>query len=181
MDLKDTGIRDVILVQPDLFSDPRGSFSIVWLPGDFAARNLDTRIAQASSAVTRQRGSLRGMHYQAAPFEEAKLVRVTRGAIFDVAVDLRPDSPTYLQWTGHELSTANRTMLYIPPGCAHGYQTLEDDTEVFYFVSAPYSPPHQRGVRWNDPAIGIDWPLGPPSAINDRDASYPDLIPERRR
>jgi dTDP-4-dehydrorhamnose 3,5-epimerase len=116
------------------------------------------------------------MHFQAAPFQEAKVIRAVRGAIFDVAVDLRPDSPTFKQWTGHELTAENRQVMYVPPGCAHGYQTLDDDAEVFYFVSAPYSPPHQRGVRWNDPAFGIDWPLGAPVSIHERDASYPDFL-----
>jgi dTDP-4-dehydrorhamnose 3,5-epimerase len=181
MKFTDTPIAGVHIVEPDVFPDDRGVFTVAWLPGDFAARGLDTRIAQASSALTRARGSIRGLHYQAAPFEEAKLVRVTQGAVWDVAVDLRADSLTYLQWTSCELSAANRRMLYIPPGCAHGYQTLEPDTEVFYFVSAPYSPAHQRGARWNDPAFAIAWPLGQPATINARDASYPDLVPERRR
>ncbi len=175
MQFTHTTIADVFIVQPDVFPDERGVFSVTWLPGEFAARGLETAIAQASSALTRERGSIRGLHYQAAPAEEAKLVRATQGAIFDVAVDLRPGSPTYLTWFGHELSAANRTMLYVPPGCAHGYQTLENDTEVFYFVSAPYSPLHQRGVRWDDPAIGITWPLGRPTRLHPRDASYPLL------
>jgi dTDP-4-dehydrorhamnose 3,5-epimerase len=115
------------------------------------------------------------MHYQAAPFEEAKVIRVVRGSVFDVAVDLRPDSPAFGQWVGWELTADNRQMMYVPPGCAHGYQTLADDTEVFYFVSAAYSPPHQRGVRWNDPAFGIVWPLGQPTSIHERDATYPDF------
>ena len=116
-----------------------------------------------------------------APFEEAKVIRVTQGAVFDVAVDLRSESPTYLRWVGVELSSTNRRLMYVPKGCAHGYQTLVPDTEVFYFVSAPYSPPHQRGVRWNDPAFGIEWPLGRPSQINARDAGYPDVGPRGSR
>ena len=181
MTFTDTEIPGVVLVDPDVFQDERGAFVVVWLAEDFKARGLETRLVQASGALTRQRGSIRGLHYQAAPFEEAKVVRVTRGAIFDVAVDVRPDSPTYLRWVGHELSADNRRIMYVPPGCAHGYQTLAPDTEVFYFVSAEYSPPHQRGVRWNDPAFNIDWPLGPPTCINDRDASYPDLERMARR
>lgn len=175
-----TRIADVLLITPPAFSDERGAFVVQWRPEWFEERGLDTRIAQASTAITHRRGSIRGMHYQADPFAEAKTIRVVRGAIFDVAVDLRPDSPTYLQWVGCDLSAANRRMLYIPPGFAHGYQTLEDDAEVSYFVSAPYSPPHQRGARWNDPAFGIDWPLGAPTAINERDASYPDFQPAGR-
>ena len=171
-----TRIPDVFVVAPDTFTDERGIFAIAWKPDEFEAHGLDTRIAQGSMALTRKRGSIRGLHYQAAPFGEAKVVRATQGAIFDVAVDLRPESPTYLQWVGYELSAANRLMMYVPTGCAHGYQTLEDDTEVFYFVSAKYSPPHQRGVRWNDPAFGIEWPLGPPTTINERDATFPDIV-----
>ena len=175
MKFTDTRIAGVGIVDSDVFMDERGAFVLAWMSDEFAARGLDTRIAQASLALTRDRGSIRGLHYQAAPFEEFKVIRAVRGAVFDVAVDLRPDSPTYLTWVGCELSADNRRVMYVPPGCAHGYQTLADDTEVFYFVSAPYSPPHQRGVRWNDPAFGIQWPLGPPTRIHQRDASYPDL------
>jgi dTDP-4-dehydrorhamnose 3,5-epimerase len=174
MQFTETRIPGVWLIDPDVFTDERGTFAIAWRPQEFAARGLDTRVAQASMALTHRRGSIRGLHYQASPFEEAKTVRVMRGAIFDVAVDLRPESPTYLQWVGCELSAENRRVMYIPAGCAHGYQTLADETEVFYFVSAEYSPPHQRGARWNDRAFGIEWPLGAPSSINERDASYPD-------
>jgi dTDP-4-dehydrorhamnose 3,5-epimerase len=173
MEFEPTTLAGVWIVTPDVFDDDRGQFVLSWKPSEFAERGLETAIAQASTAVTHARGSIRGMHYQTAPFEEAKVVRVTRGAIFDVAVDLRPDSPTYLRWVGVELSDTNRKIMYIPKGCAHGYQTLTDDTAVFYFVSAAYSPPHQRGVRWDDPAFGIAWPLGAPTRINERDASYP--------
>jgi dTDP-4-dehydrorhamnose 3,5-epimerase len=175
MQFTETRIPGVLVVTPDIFADERGEFVRVWMPDEFATRGLEARIAQGSLAVTKRRGSIRGLHYQAAPFEEAKVIRVTRGAIFDVAVDLRPGSPTCLQWVGIELSADNRRMMYVPPGCAHGYQTLADDTEVFYFVSAAYSPPHQRGVRWNDAAFGIQWPLGAPTTINERDATYPDF------
>jgi len=175
-----TRIPGVLIVTPDIFEDSRGLFARAWMPDEFAAQGLETHIAQGSLAVTRQRGTIRGMHFQAAPFEEAKSVRAIRGAIFDVAVDLRPDSPTFRQWAGYELTAENRQVMYVPQGCAHGYQTLVDDTEVFYFVSAPYSPPHQRGVRWDDPAFGIEWPLGPPTSIHERDATYPDFAPGSR-
>jgi dTDP-4-dehydrorhamnose 3,5-epimerase len=175
MQFAETRIPGVVLVTPDVFTDERGQFVRAWMPDEFAARGLDTRIAQGSLALTRRRGTIRGMHFQAAPFEEAKIVRAVRGGVFDVAVDLRPDSPTFRQWVGCELTDQNRQIMYVPPGCAHGYQTLADDTEVFYFVSAAYSPPHQRGVRWDDPAFGIVWPLGAPTTIHDRDASYPDF------
>jgi len=175
MQFTETKIAGVLIVTPDVFSDDRGDFVPAWLPDAFVARGLDARIAQGSLALTRRRGTIRGMHFQAAPFEETKIIRAVRGAVFDVAVDLRPGSPTFHQWVGAELTAENRLAVHIPPGCAHGYQTLADDSEVFYFVSAPYSPPHQRGVRWNDPAFGIDWPLGEPTSIHPRDASYPDV------
>jgi dTDP-4-dehydrorhamnose 3,5-epimerase len=171
-----TSIEGVHVIDSDVFVDDRGAFVIAWIREEFAARGLNTDITQASIALTRQRGSIRGMHYQAPPFEEAKAIRVTQGAVFDVAVDLRPDSPTYLKWVGCELSAANRRLMYVPAGCAHGYQTLTNDAEILYFVSTPYSPPHQRGVRWNDPAFAIEWPLGDPTSINDRDANYPDVL-----
>lgn len=176
MEFAHTGVAGVFIVQPDVFSDERGAFALAWMPQEFAERGLETRIAQASSALTRERGSIRGLHFQTPPFEEAKVVRVTAGAVFDVAVDLRPSSPTYLKWVGCELSAQNRRIMYVPPGCAHGYQTLTDDAEVFYFVSAKYAPLNQGGVRWNDPAFGIEWPLGAPTRINERDATYPDYV-----
>jgi len=177
MQFTETKISGVLIVAPDVFTDARGVFAVAWKPDEFAARGLDTRISQGSLAQTHQRGSIRGLHFQAAPFEETKIIRAVKGGVFDVAVDLRRDSPTYLQWVGAELTAGNRRIMYIPAGCAHGYQTLEDETEVFYFVSAPYSPPHQRGVRWDDPAFGVEWPLGPPTAIHERDATYPDYQP----
>jgi dTDP-4-dehydrorhamnose 3,5-epimerase len=175
MTFTETKIPGVLIVTPDIFSDERGDFVPAWLPDAFTARGLDARIAQGSLARTQRRGAIRGMHFQAAPFEETKIVRAVRGAIFDVSIDLRPGSPTFHEWVGVELSADNRLSLHIPPGCAHGYQTLVDDTEVFYFVSAPYSPAYQRGVRWNDPAFGIEWPLGAPTAIHPRDAGYADV------
>ena len=181
MTFTETAIAGVVLVDPDVFEDERGEFVRAWMPSEFEARGLESRVAQGSMALTKERGAIRGLHFQAAPFEEAKVIRVIRGAVFDVAVDLRPDSPTYLGWVGFELTAANRRIMYIPPGCAHGYQTLEPDSEVFYFVSAGYSPPHQRGVRWNDPAFAIAWPLGTPSRINERDATYPDYEPVAAR
>jgi len=171
----ETKLAGVWLVDGDVFEDERGTFSRAWMPGEFAARGLETDIAQASLATNRTRGTIRGLHYQSAPFEEAKAIRAIRGAVYDVAVDLRPDSATYLQWVGVELTAANRRLLYVPRGCAHGYQTLSDDAEVFYFVSAAYSPAHQQGIRWNDPALAIDWPLGPPTTISARDRTFPDF------
>ena len=175
MKFSETKIAGTWVVEPDVFADDRGSFARAWVPEEFEARGLDTGIAQCSMASNHRRGTIRGLHYQVAPLEEVKLVRVVRGAIFDVAVDLRPGSPTFRQWVGAELTSDNRHAFYLPRGFAHGYQTLSDDTEVLYFVSAAYTPALQRGVRWNDPAFGIVWPLGAPTVIHDRDAGYPDF------
>ena len=175
MTFRETTLPGVWLIDPDVFADDRGAFVRAWVRDEFAEHGLETDLVQGAIATNRMRGTIRGLHYQVAPHGQAKLVRAIRGRVFDVAVDLRPDSPTYRQWLGVELDSDNRRMLYLPRGIAHGYQTLTDDAEVFYFVSAAYAPDHQQGLRWNDPAIGITWPLGPPTAINDRDASYPDL------
>lgn len=169
-----TALPGVFIVDADVFPDERGEFVRAWEIAEYQTRGLETRIVQCSLSQNRRRATIRGMHFQRPPFDGAKTVRATRGAIFDVALDLRPDSPTYCQWTGTELSSTNRRALYIPPGCAHGYQTLIDDTEMLYFVTASYAPDHQGGVRWDDPAFRIGWPL-PPSLINDRDRSYPDF------
>jgi dTDP-4-dehydrorhamnose 3,5-epimerase len=176
-----TLIPDVWIVDSEVFRDDRGLFARAWQPEPFAERGLETRIVQASLASNTKRGTIRGLHYQSAPHEEVKVVRAVRGAVYDVTVDLRPESPTYLRWVGVDLSADNHRMLYVPRGCAHGYQTLADDTDVFYFVSAPYSPAHQRGLRWNDAAIGVEWPLGAPASISDRDRQFPDFDPAANR
>jgi dTDP-4-dehydrorhamnose 3,5-epimerase len=177
----ETKLPGVWIVDCDVFPDERGHFAPVWRPEAFAERGLETTIAQGSLASNIRRGTIRGLHYQTAPFEEVKIVRVVRGAIHDITVDLRPGSPTYLQWIGVDLTAENRRMLYIPRGCAHGYQTLEDHADVFYFVSAAYSPAHQQGIRWDDPSINIQWPLGAPSSISARDQQFPDLRPTATR
>ena len=175
MTFHDTDLPGVLIVDCDTFADDRGSFTRAWMPGEFKARGLDTAVAQCTMAFNHRRGTVRGMHFQAPPMDEVKRVRVTRGAIYDVILDLRSDSPTFKKWTAIELSANNRRIVYIPKGLAHGYQTLSDDAEVMYFVSAAYSPAHQRGVRYSDPAFDIVWPLGAPTAINERDATYPDF------
>jgi dTDP-4-dehydrorhamnose 3,5-epimerase len=139
---------------------------------------LNPDLAQCNLSFNRLAGTLRGMHYQRAPHAEAKLVRCTAGAIYDVIVDLRPESSTFMKWAAAELSAENRRLLYVPEGCAHGYQALTDGAEVFYQVSAFYHPPSEGGLRWDDPAFGIRWPL-PVVAISAKDASYPDWRPER--
>lgn len=156
--------------------DPRGSFARIWCEREFVNHGLPARMVQASLSVTAQAGTIRGMHYQAAPSREGKLVQCLRGAVFDVVIDLRPDSPRFKRTFGIELTAANRKAVYAPPGLAHGFQTLVDNVELLYLMSDFYSPEASRGVRWNDPAFSIVWPL-PVTVMADRDRDYPDLDP----
>ena len=172
MIFKETNLRGAYVVEPELLEDERGFFARIWSEEEFAARGLNPRIVQCNTSFNKQRGTLRGMHYQIPPHAEAKLVRCTAGAIYDVIIDLREDSPTRSKWISVELSARNRLVVYVPEGFAHGFQTLEDDTEVFYQVSEYYYPESARGVRWDDPAFGIKWPL-PISVISERDRSHP--------
>jgi dTDP-4-dehydrorhamnose 3,5-epimerase len=161
--------------QEDL-SDERGSFARTFDSDEFEAHGLNPAIVQANASFNARRGTLRGMHYQAQPHGESKLVRCVRGAIFDVAVDLRADSPTYCQWHGVELSGENRLVFYIPAGLAHGFQTLTDDCEVLYQMGHRYVPDAARGVRWDDPAFGIEWPaVDGARTISEKDMAYPDF------
>jgi len=169
-----TEIEGVWVVEPERFEDERGFFARTWDASEFSARGLSGSLAQASISYNRRRGTLRGMHFQTAPREEAKLVRCTAGAIFDVAIDLRRSSPTFLGWVGVELSAESRAALYVPEGCAHGFLTLSDESEISYQISAPHEPSAARGVRFDDPAFGILWPEGI-IVINDRDRTYPDF------
>jgi dTDP-4-dehydrorhamnose 3,5-epimerase len=162
------------LIEPEPHEDERGAFARIWCEREFEAHGLDTSVAQSSISINRRAGTLRGLHYQAAPHEEVKIVRCTHGAIFDAIVDLRHGSPTFCRPYSVVLSAANHRMLYIPKGFAHGFQTLEDDTEVFYQISEFYSPEHARGVRWDDPAFGITWPEDERTIV-DRDRTYPDF------
>lgn len=175
----ETPIEGLLIVEPEAIPDERGFFARTYSHQEFLARGLDPRVAECSISVNARAGTLRGLHYQQHPYEEVKLVRCTRGAIYDVALDLRRDSPTYLSWQAVELSEANGLALYIPGGCAHGFQTLRDESEVFYQISVPYQPSAARGVRWDDPAPAIAWPTPPQGArtMSDRDRSFPDLLP----
>lgn len=154
--------------------DRRGFFARTYCEREFACRGLKSHFVQSSVSFNGIKSTLRGMHYQAAPYEEAKLIRCTRGAIYDVIIDLRTGSPTFKQHVAVVLSADNGRMLYIPEGFAHGFQTLDDDTEVFYQMSQFYVPEYARGVRWNDPVFGIDWPAGD-RIILERDQCYPDF------
>jgi dTDP-4-dehydrorhamnose 3,5-epimerase len=151
--------------------DERGFFARSWCQGEFEAHGLNPRLVQCNISFNARKGTLRGLHFQAAPSAEAKLVRCTQGSIYDVVLDLRSESPTYKQWVGINLTAENRNMVYVPEGCAHGFITLEDDTEVFYQMSEFYDPQSARGVRWDDPAFGIAWPAEV-RVISERDANY---------
>lgn len=174
MIFQNTRIHETCLIEPERIGDSRGSFARNFCAREFAAHGLATDFPQHSVSRNARRGTLRGMHFQTAPHEEAKLVWCTHGAIFDVCLDLRPASPTYLQWEGFELSAENGRQLYIPPGCAHGFQTLADDAEIFYRISAYYAPEASTGVRFDDKAFGIEWPL-PVTVMSDKDKAWPDF------
>lgn len=172
MKFTETRLKGAYVIEIEPTEDERGFFARSWCQKEFAAHGLKPSLVQCSISFNKKAGTLRGMHYQANPHEEARLVRCTRGAIFDAIIDLRPDSATFKQWVAAELTAKNRRMLYVPEGFAHGFLTLADSTEVFYQMSAFYQPASVRGVRWDDPAFGITWPL-PPTSISPRDASYP--------
>jgi dTDP-4-dehydrorhamnose 3,5-epimerase len=170
-----TPLPGVFVIEPERLEDERGFFARLFCATTFRDWGLEPLVCQCSVSFNRQPGTLRGMHWQAAPHGEAKLVRCTSGALFDVALDLRADSPAYKQWFGVELSAANRRMLYIPEGVAHGFQTLAPDTEVHYQISRAHEPESARGVRWDDPAFGIAWPSAAARVISGKDAGYPDF------
>jgi len=162
------------IIDPEPFDDERGRFMRAWCQDEFARHSVAFTPLQANMALSKRKGTIRGLHYQVAPALEAKLVRCTRGAIFDVAVDLRPESATYRQWCGTMLSAENGRMLMVPEGCAHGCLSMEDDAEILYLASAYYSPEHARGCRFDDPAIAIAWP-GEVAVVSDQDRNWPLL------
>ncbi len=170
----ETALRGAYLVDLDRAGDERGFFARTFCVEEFAARGLTAPASQCSVSFNETGGTLRGLHFQAAPHDEDKLVRCTRGAIFDVIVDLRPESDTQGQWFSVELTAENHRALYVPKGFAHGFLSLEDRTEVLYMIGVPYAPGFARGLRWDDPALGIRWPR-PPSVISARDAEFPLL------
>ena len=174
----ETQLQGAFIVHPEKIEDDRGFFARTWCQLEFARHGLNARVAQCSFSFNQGRGTLRGMHYQITPYEEAKLVQCTKGAIYDVILDLRPDSPTLTQWVAVELTSENRQMIYVPEGFAHGFQTLKDNTEVFYQISEFYAPEYARGVRWNDPAFGIEWPEDQ-RILSYRDKNYPTFLGKR--
>jgi dTDP-4-dehydrorhamnose 3,5-epimerase len=172
-----TPLAGAYLVEIAKIGDERGFFGRSWCQREMAEHGLDSAIAQINTSFSRHRGTLRGLHFQVAPYQESKLIRCTRGAIFDVIVDLRPHSATRGQWYGAELTADNHLALYSPKGFAQGFITLQDDTEITYIASEPYAPGKDRGVRWDDPQFGIRWPLQP-LAMSDKDRQWPDFTPE---
>lgn len=174
--IEPTRIDDVKIVWPDKFGDHRGFFSETFNSEKFKVSGLDLSFCQDNHSLSEKAGTLRGMHFQINPYAQGKLLRVTRGAIYDVAVDIRAGSPTFGEWVGYEISAKLWNQIFIPVGFAHGFCTLEDNTEVMYKVTAPYSPENERGLAWNDDELAIDWPIDNESPIlSEKDTSYPEL------
>lgn len=172
----ETKLSGVFVVESEVLEDERGFFARSWCAREFEARGLQEDFVQCNISFNKKKGTLRGMHYQAAPHREVKLVRCTRGAIYDVVIDLRANSPTFTQWISITLTADNHRSAYVPEGFAHGFQSLEDCTEVFYQMSEFHAPEYARGVRWDDSAFAIEWPPGE-RTISKRDQGYPDFIP----
>ena len=174
MIFKETKLKGAYIIELEPKEDERGFFARSWCQREFQTHGLNPCLVQCNISFNKKKGSLRGMHYQVAPHEEAKLVRCTMGTIYDVIIDLRLQSPDYKQWIAVELSATNRKMLYIPEGFVHGFQTLEENTEVFYQMTEFYHPECARAIRWDDPTFGIEWPLLNP-VMSEKDTSYPDF------
>ena len=174
----ETKLKGAFSIELERQADERGFFARTWCQREFAEHHLNTRWVQGNVSFNAKRGTLRGMHYQADPYGESKLVRCTTGAVYDVIIDLRPASPTFKQWLAVELTGENHRMIYIPAGFAHGAQTLTDNCELFYQMGEFYQPDAARGVRWDDPAFGIEWPSAPPEGriITPKDRAWPDFI-----
>jgi dTDP-4-dehydrorhamnose 3,5-epimerase len=173
-----TKLTGACIVEPESIEDERGFFARAFCRKEFAEHGLQTELVQCNISFNKKKGTLRGMHYQAAPYQEAKLVRCTAGAVYDVIIDLRTDSATYTQWIAVELNAENRKMIYIPEDFAHGFLTLAENTEIFYQMAQFYAPESARGLRWNDPAFDIYWPENV-TTISPKDQEYPDFKPVR--
>jgi dTDP-4-dehydrorhamnose 3,5-epimerase len=172
---RETKLQGAFVIEPQSFADARGVFARSYSETEFASHGLNPRIAECNISFSSYAHTVRGMHWQNPPHAQVKLVRCTKGAIYDVIIDLRPESPTFKQWIGETLTEENRVMLYVPEGFAHGFQTLQANSEVFYQVSHVYAPQSEGGVRWNDPVFAIDWPAKDGVTINARDQSFPDF------
>jgi dTDP-4-dehydrorhamnose 3,5-epimerase len=173
-------LPDAQLIDLEPIRDERGLFARTWCEQEFADHGIDVRFVQANLSYNRRRGTLRGMHYQVPPHEEPKLVHCIAGSVYDVIVDLRSESPGFLKWIALQLTARAGRLLYVPAGFAHGFQALEDDTQVLYLMGAPYVAEAARGIRWDDPRLGISWPI-PELILSERDRSFPDLDPETLR
>ena len=176
MIFRETTLKGAFVIEMEKFEDERGFFARAWCQREVEANGLISRVTQTNISFNKKRGTLRGMHYQVAPYEQVKLVRCTAGAIYDVIIDMRLDSPTYRKWTGVELTAENYTMLYVPENFAHGFQTLENNTEATYQVSQFYTPESERGVRYDDPVFQVEWPL-PVEVISEKDIAWPYCSP----
>ena len=181
INFRETELKGAFVIEPERFDDERGFFARSFSHREFEAHGVEARLVECNISFNRRRHTIRGMHFQRAPHAQAKLVRCTAGAIYDVIIDLRPGSETFARWVGVELSAENRAMLYVPAGFAHGFQTLADETEVFYQVSAYYEPASCGGVRWDDPAFAIQWREPEDVTINERDRTYADFDPSPSR
>lgn len=177
MHFEELRVRGAYVITPEFRKDERGFFGRMFCEKEFAAHQLETHFVQANNSSSVSRGTLRGMHFQLPPSQEVKLVRCIQGELWDVVLDLRPTSPTFKQWDAATLTAENRKMMYVPKGCAHGFLTLTDNSEVIYLVSEFYSPTLERGVRWDDPAFKIQWPFSP-TVLSDRDRTHPDYLQE---
>lgn len=175
MIFKETKLKGAYVIDIEKLNDERGFFARAWCQKEFIDNGLESNLAQVNVSYNKVKGTLRGMHYQIAPYQEVKIVRCTKGAIYDVIIDLRAESPTFKKWIGVELTSDNYRLLYVPEDFGHGFQTLVDNTEITYQVSQFYSPGAERGIRWNDPVLEIDWPLKP-SMISDKDKNWPDYL-----
>ncbi len=177
MIFEETKLKGAYILEIKKITDERGFFGRSWCANELSQYNLKTDIKQANVSLSEKKGTLRGMHFQLDPYQETKLIRCTRGAILDVIIDLRKSSPTYLQWIGVELTADNYKMLYVPEDFAHGFITLQDNSEVNYLVTQFYTPGAEAGIRWNDPLINIQWPFQP-TVISQKDGSHPDFLPK---
>lgn len=175
MQFSETKLGGAYIIEIEKLVDDRGFFARSWCQKEFESHGLTSRMAQANISFNRKKGTLRGMHYQIAPYQECKIIRCTRGAIYDVIIDLRPDSPTYKQWTSVELAAESYTMFFVPENFAHGFQTLTDEAEISYQVTQFYTPGSEKGIRFDDPIFNIQWPLEV-SVISDKDRTWPDYM-----
>ena len=174
MKLKKTKLPGVYIIEPERLSDERGFFARIWCNKELGASGLKTKFVQTNLGFNKKKGTLRGLHFQRPPYQEVKVLRCSRGAMYDVVVDLRPESPRYMQWIGVELTSTNQHILYVPEGCAQGYLTLTDDTEMYYNTTQFYAPGFDWGVRYNDPQFGIELPIEP-ITISEKDKNWPDF------